>query len=90
MIGWKLDEWPSTTTDMRRLKRNPGTQLDEETVVRKFIKKSGLPNLIKGLGYVKCNNLSFAVKFNGPVPMVPNKGEKIGGGPFLTKSVLSI
>ena len=69
---------------------NPGTQFGGETVIRKFTKKCGMPNLIKGLGYVKCNNLRFAVKFKGPVSVVPNKGEKIRGGSFLTKSVLPI
>ena len=48
-----------------------------------------MPNLIKGLRYIKGNNLGFAMKLKGPTP-VPNKGEKIRGGSLLTKSVLPI
>ena len=48
-----------------------------------------MPNLIKGLRYIKGNNLGFAMKFKG-VSVVPNKGEKICGISFLTKSVLPI
>ena len=59
---------------------NPGTTFGGETVIRKFIKKCGMSNLIKGLGYVKSKNLRFAVKFKGPASVVPNKGEKIRGG----------
>ena len=69
---------------------NPGTQFGGRTVIRKFIKKCGMPNLIKDLVYVKGNNLRFAVKFKGPVPVAPNKGEKIRGGSLLTKSVLPV
>ena len=49
-----------------------------------------MPNLIKGLRYIKGNNLGFAMKFKGPIPVVPNKGEKIRGGSLLTKSVLPV
>ena len=69
---------------------NPGTQFGRETVRWKFIKKCGMPNLIKGLRYIKGNNLGFAMKFKGPVPVVPKKGEKIRGGSLLTKSVLLV
>ena len=64
--------------------------MGERTVIRKLIKKCGMPILIKGLEYVKCNNQRFDVKFQGPVPVVPSNGEKIRGGSFLTKSVLPI
>ena len=53
---------------------NPGTQFGREAVRWKFIQKCGMPNLIKGFGYMKGNNLGFAMKFKGPVPVVPNKG----------------
>ena len=49
-----------------------------------------MPNLIKGLIYIKGNNLGLAMKFKGPVPVVPNKGEKIRGGSLLTFSVLPV
>ena len=42
---------------------NPNTQFGTEAVRWKFIKKCGMPNLIKGLGYIKGNNLGFAMKF---------------------------
>ena len=33
---------------------NPDTQIGKENVIRKFIKKCGMPNLMmKGLGFVK-------------------------------------
>ena len=41
-----------------------------------------MPNLIKGLRYIKGNNLEFALKFKGPISVVSNKGEKIRGGSF--------
>ena len=89
MIGWKLDQWPSTKTDMRRLERKPPIQA--HSLGRwKFIKKCGISNMIKGLRYIKGNNLIFAMKFKGPVPVVPNKGKKIRGGSLLTKSVLPV
>ena len=56
---------------------NPGTQFEREAVRWKFIKKCGMLNLIKDHGYIKGNNLGFAMKFKGPVPVVPNKGEKV-------------
>ena len=72
MTEWKLDEWPSTTTDMRRLERKSPIQAHSlgEAVRWKFIKKCGMPNLIKGLRYIKGNNLGFAMKFKGHVYVV--------------------
>ena len=46
---------------------NPGTHFGREAVRWKFIKKCGMPNLIKGLRYNKGNNPGFNnMKFKRP------------------------